>query len=181
MPPYSCSIHPPSQAVLPALLSPCPTVGLQPGGCRVPPTLPAPLQSLLLAPLPFASHFFPSSRCPNGAPGAPHRQQQTQAENICPDSQDQPLHPCLGSDLQPSQLPFLWGSAKKNPTNKTQTILGKWAMLQAGALAKATSGLRCFWLLWVWEEGRSRDSILSLAIRGFKALNLNQGKQSALA
>lgn len=62
-------------------------------------------------------------------------------------------------------------------------------MQQAGSLAKGMSGFSVlpggFWLLRVWEEGGmsgggSGDSILSLAIRGLNALNINQGKQSAL-
>lgn len=122
-----------------------PCHGAAVGGCWVRPMLPALLQPLLLPPLPFGFNFSPSSRCPNGTPGAPHQQQQTAAENIPPDSRDWhgPSAPLPGQRPVAQPVALFMGICKKKKHPKNP-ILGKWAMLQAGSLAKGTSGFWCF-------------------------------------
>lgn len=152
--------------------------------------LPALLQPLLLPPLPFGFNFSPSSRCPNGTPGAPHQQQQTAAENIPPDSRDWhgPSAPLPGQRPVAQPVALFMGICKKKKKPKKPN---SW---QVGDAAGRLSGKGDvwvlvlpggFWLLRVWEEGGMRgggsgDNILSLAIRGLNSLNLKQGKQSAL-
>lgn len=160
-----------------------PCRGAVAGGCRVCPVLPAPLQPLLLPPLPFGFNFLPrqpmSKRGPRGSPQATTNRSRKHPSRR-PGLARSPRTPARAATSKPSQSPFLWGFAKKNPTPSSWRV-GDAAGRHSGKGDIWVSVLPGgFWLLRVREEEgmlwrREQGQHLVFSNKGIKHLKPETG------